>query len=204
MTILSPPRPAIVSAALDQARTWCAGHEIDQAPALRHAVAVTVVLGRYHAEIGPQVLAATLLHDAPEYAPAEVDLDQHLAWAYGPETRRIVREMERLQADMRPGNTHPAIDPADAVVVQAVAADKIVAIASMLRRARRSGDATAFWTRRQAFINVLGYFSAFRALAAGVCEADMIDHLTDLIALSRIATDLYQQRSTTHPQQAVL
>lgn len=104
---------------------------------------------------------------------------------------------------MRLGNTHPAIDPAD-TVVQTLAADKIVALSSMLRRARRSGDAAAFWAPRQAFIQCLTYFAAFRALAAGVCEADMIDHLTDLIVLSRTATDPFQQRSNTPPQQAAL
>lgn len=175
--------------ALDQARVWCAGHEIDQAPALRHAVAVTVVLGRHHPETRPDVLAATLLHDSPEYAPADIDLDEYLTWTYGGETRRIVREMERLQDDMRPGNRAPALDPADAVVVRAVCADKIIAISSMLRRARHSGNEAKFWAKRQAFIDVLPYFAAFRALAVPVCATEMLDQLTGLIAMSHIATD---------------
>jgi (p)ppGpp synthase/HD superfamily hydrolase len=195
MTILAPPRAAVVDAALAQARIWCAGHEIDQAPALRHAVAVTVVLGRHHPETRPQVIAATLLHDAPEYAPQHegdgFDLDAHLNWTYGTETCRVVREMERLQHDMRPWNTMPDLDARDAQVVRAACADKIVALSSMLRRAKASGNEAAFWAKRQAFINVIGYFENFGAIAAEVCEADMVDHLADLVAASRAATARY-------------
>ncbi|WP_083731208.1 MULTISPECIES: hypothetical protein [Protofrankia] len=67
MTILFPPRHPTVTSALQLARRWCSGHSIDGAPALAHAVRVTVVLGRHHPAAPPALLAAVLLHDAPNW-----------------------------------------------------------------------------------------------------------------------------------------
>lgn len=190
MNILAPPRPPVVNAALAQAHAWCAGHQIDQAPAVQHAVAVTVTLGRHHPEIHPEVLAATLLHDSPEFAPADLDLDRVLTKRFGPLTCRVVRGLEAIHLDMRPG-AEPVLDFDEPAIVQAAAADKIVAIDSMLRRAGRAPDPATFWQRRQAFVQMLDYFEAFRAAAAPVCEADMIDRLADLLTQAHTESHPY-------------
>jgi hypothetical protein len=78
MSPLTRPRPALVDSALDLARTWCAGHRVDDAPALGHAVKVVLALGRHVPDVPADVVAALLLHDAPEFAPPG-ELDDALA-----------------------------------------------------------------------------------------------------------------------------
>lgn len=64
-TVLSPPRHLLVEHALRQARQWCAGHVIDDRPALAHAARVAVTLGEHVADPAPDLVAAILLHGSP-------------------------------------------------------------------------------------------------------------------------------------------
>jgi hypothetical protein len=58
-------------------------------------------------------------------------------------------------------------------VLLASTADKIVALASLLHRARRSGDPAGFFQRRPALLALLGHFTAFMAAGAGRVPASM-------------------------------
>jgi hypothetical protein len=98
------------------AARWCAGHVIDGEPAIAHASRVARTLRHYVPDIPAVVVAAALLHDAPEVA--------------------------RIVAD--PHAEHDALDrgtpipPADLFVMLASTADKIVSLHSVLRRGRTS------------------------------------------------------------------
>src|SRR5688572_22804290 len=89
MNILRPPRPKIVNKALGTSKEFGMGHRIDGAPALAHAVKVTVTLGRHVPNASPDLVAATLLHDAPYFAPADTDLDTMLPAEFSEATHRI-------------------------------------------------------------------------------------------------------------------
>jgi len=83
MTVLSPPRLAAIERALRDARTWCAGHTIDDRPALVHGLRVAVTIGQHVPAPAQDVIVAALLHDAPDLAPTEPDVYQTLTAAYG-------------------------------------------------------------------------------------------------------------------------
>ncbi|THV41378.1 hypothetical protein [Glycomyces buryatensis] len=184
MTILAPPRHPLIEDALTCARNWCAGHEIDAAPALRHAVAVAVVLGRYHPETEPDITAAVLMHDSPEFAPPTLDLDAFLTIQFSPETNRIVRALQHLH-DTMGADTEPEVAEDDSATLQAACADKIVAISSMLRRSRTADSPSEFWSARTAFTGILGYFDRFTELAAQGGEGDMAERLRALLVKVR-------------------
>src|SRR4051794_34723902 len=95
MTVLSYLDDPVVSQALTLARDWCAGHTIDGAPALGHAMKVALVLATHVPDVPSRVVAAALLHDAPEYAPHDIDLDAELTARCGPGVAAIVRGLER-------------------------------------------------------------------------------------------------------------
>jgi hypothetical protein len=165
MSVLSRPRHPVVADALDLARQWCAGHIIDSAPALGHAVKVALTLGRHVPDPAPELVAAVLLHDCPEYAPKEIDLEVLLVTRFGPRTARIVRalEQEHIALDRRP---MPDVTTQDRWTLCASAADKIVSLRSILRRAARSPDPAAYWRARRAFVTRVPYFAAFHTAAA--------------------------------------
>jgi (p)ppGpp synthase/HD superfamily hydrolase len=94
VTVLTPPRHPLIDRALADARRWCAGQVIDDRPALTHAARVAVTLGEHVAHPAPELIAAALLHDSPEFAPAGIDLDAALGHRYGREVVRIVRALE--------------------------------------------------------------------------------------------------------------
>ncbi len=124
MTVLSRPRHPIVADALALAGQWCRGQIIDDAPALGHAVKVALVLGRHVPDAAPELIAAVLLHDSPEYAPKDVDLDALLTVRLGPAVPRIVRGLERehIALDERPV---PDVTTEDRWTLYTSAADKI-------------------------------------------------------------------------------
>jgi HD domain len=171
-----------IDVALILARKWCAGHVVGEAPALAHAVKVAATLRRHVPDADPQLVAAVLLHDSPEFAPPGVDLDAVLA-ELGPQVPRIVRALHAEHAGLDPAGGVP-FDPADRWVWCASAADKIVALLSMLRRAAKSGDAAAFWARRSAFIDALPYFWAFYEAARLRLPQGMAAELGQLIAVA--------------------
>lgn len=175
MSVLTLPRHPLVDAALAQARTWCAGRVIDDAPALAHAVKVTTTLSRHVPGLDPQLAAAALLHDAPEFAPAGLDLDEDLSARFGPTVTRVVRALE---AEHRALDQHdPPLADTDADVLVVATADKIVALASLLRRAYVSGDPDGFWTARPALLRLRGYLHDTHHHTVGRVPPSMSDHL---------------------------
>ncbi len=187
MTVLSRPRHPVVADALELAREWCAGHIIDSAPALGHAVKVALTLGRHVPDPAPELVAAVLLHDCPEYAPKEIDLDILLVTRFGPRTARIVRALERehLALDQR---ADPDVTTEDRWTLCASAADKIVSLRSILRRASRSPDPAAYWRNRRAFVARVPYFAAFHTSAAPHLPAGMAGELARLVVRAENAT----------------
>lgn len=179
MTLLTPPRPAIVDRALADARRWCSGHVIDERPALVHAVRVAVALGEHVTDPDPKLVAAVLLHDSPEFAPANLDLDAELEHRYGPAVVRIVRalELEHLALD----TGHPVTVVDDAAVLLASTADKIVALTSLTRRAAASGDAEGFFAARPALLGLLEHFAQFADAGAGLVPASMTRQLRQVL-----------------------
>ncbi|MBM0274043.1 HD domain-containing protein [Micromonospora tarensis] len=90
MTVFAAPRHPHIARALADARTWCAGRKIDERSAFVHAVRVAVTLARHLPSTPPRLVAAALLHDAPEFAPPMIDLPVYLTRHYEPEVTRIV------------------------------------------------------------------------------------------------------------------
>ena len=180
MTVLSPPRPAVIDRALRDAKVWCAGHTIDDRPALVHAVRVAVTVGKHVPAPPPEVIAAALLHDAPDLAPATLDVYQVLTASYGPEVARIIAA---LQAEHRSlDEPDPPICVDDPPVLLASTADKIVALTSLLRRARASGDVTGFFAQRLLLCGLLPHFRAFQQAAHPRVPAGMSAHLDAVLA----------------------
>ncbi|MGC4750692.1 metal-dependent phosphohydrolase [Micromonospora sp. DT201] len=189
MTVLSPPRAAAVDRALRDAHRWCAGHAIDDRPALAHAVRVAVTIGEHVPDPDPDLIAAALLHDIPDFAPHTPDIYQVLAVAYGPQVPRIIAALQaEHQALDRPD---PPISVDDLPVLLASTADKIVALTSLLRRAHTSGDVTDFLRRRPALLTLLPHFRAFQQAAHPRVPAAMSARLdTALALLERAATGI--------------
>ncbi|RQW93609.1 HD domain-containing protein [Micromonospora inaquosa] len=189
MTVLSPPRAAIVDRALRDARRWCAGHSIDDRPALAHAVRVAVTIGEHVPNPAPDLIAAALLHDIPDFAPRTPDIYQVLATAYGPQVPRIIAALqaEHQALDM----PDPPIRVDDLPVLLASTADKIVALTSLLRRAHTSGDVPDFLRTRPALLTLLPHFRAFHQAAHPRLPASMSARLdTALALLERAATSI--------------
>lgn len=186
MTVLSPPRTAVIDRALHDARAWCAGHTIDDRPALVHAVRVAVTIGEHVPAPRPEVIVAALLHDAPDLAPAALDVYQVLTTDYGPEVPRIIAA---LQAEHRALDVpDPPIRVDDQPVLLASTADKIVALTSLLRRARASGDVPGFFGRRPVLCGLLPHFRAFHQAAHPRVPASMSTHLDTVLARLEQAT----------------
>ncbi|RKR88426.1 HD domain-containing protein [Micromonospora pisi] len=175
MTVLAAPRHPLVRQALTDARTWCTGQIIDERPALVHAVRVAVTLARHLPGVPPELVAAALLHDAPEFVPPELDLDTILTARYGPEVPRIIRALQVEHHALDQPN--PPISTDDRPVLLASTADKIVALASLIRRARASGDPDAFFTARPGLLRLLPHFHGFHQAATGLVPTGMSDQL---------------------------
>jgi hypothetical protein len=152
----------IVSTGLQLARVWCAGHQIDGAPAIAHAVKVAAKLGQHVPHPTPELLAACLLHDAPEFAPAAGtgDWAAVISGALTPEVTRVVRALySEHQAVGGPDRPRTPID--DLPVLLASTADKLVSLGSVLGRGRTADDRAAYWAQRAAFLDAVPYFRGF-------------------------------------------
>ncbi|GIJ29781.1 hypothetical protein Vqi01_49430 [Micromonospora qiuiae] len=180
MTVLSPPRPAVVDRALRDAKAWCAGHTIDDRPALVHAVRVAVTIGEHVPAPPQEVIAAALLHDAPDLAPPAPDVYEVLTAGYGPEVARIIAALQAEHQAL--DDPEPPICVDDQPVLLASAADKIVALTSLLRRARATGDVTGFFARRPVLCGLLPHFRAFQQAACPRVPASMSAHLDAVLA----------------------
>ncbi|MEJ3750593.1 metal-dependent phosphohydrolase [Actinomycetes bacterium KLBMP 9797] len=175
MTVLSPPRHPLIDKALRHAQEWCLGRVVDDRPAIQHAARVAVTLSRHVPTVGPELVAAVLLHDSPEFAPADVDLDALVTTEYGPEVRRIVRSMEAEHAAL--DEPDPTIRTGDRPLLLACTADQIVAFKSLAQRARRSGDVNSFFAARPALLRLLPHFRAYQLAGVGLVPFTMSDHL---------------------------
>jgi hypothetical protein len=172
MTVLTPPRHALVDSALHVARRWCLGRVIDDRPALAHAVRVAVTIGAHRPAAEPRIIAAALLHDAPEFAPPELDLDGYLTAEYGAEVRRLIRGME-IEHDALDRDEPVVPDSADVNLILLSTADKVVALTSLLRRARLSGDSSGFFATRRPLLNLLTHFRRCHSAATGAVPVTM-------------------------------
>jgi hypothetical protein len=185
MSVLSKPRHPTVDLALTLARRWCEGHRIDGAPALTHAVDVAQTLLRYVPDASPELIAAGLLHDSPEfsepYVESPLDLDSFLEGVFGPEVPVVVRALEREHNAM--GDPEQVFcDDRDTLLLSA--ADKIVSLGSILRRAAGSDDEGAYWEARRPFLDAVPHFRRFFAHAAPVLPADMARELGALVSVA--------------------
>lgn len=175
MSVLTPPRHRLVEHALGDARRWCAGQLIDDRPALVHAVRVALTLGEHLPDPDPKLIAAALLHDYPEFAPADLDIDAVLTECYGEAVVQVVRagqaEHHALDTDT------PIITIDERPILLASTADKIVALGSLRWRAEKSGDPVAFFAARPALLGLLPHFQAFRDAGAGRVPASMTRQL---------------------------
>lgn len=187
MTVLSPPRHPIVAQALADARVWCAGRIIDDRPALAHAARVAVTLGRHVPRATPELIAAVLLHDGPEFAPGNLDLDAHLAATYGPEVPRVVRALQAEHDGL--DGPEPPMHTDDLPVLLASTSDKIVALASLVHRARRSGDTRGFFANRPALLRLLPFFRRCQYAGIGLVPVSMTADLSAVLDLVDQAVD---------------
>ncbi|MGH8902606.1 MAG: HD domain-containing protein [Egibacteraceae bacterium] len=193
MTVLSRPLHPITSKALEIARAWCAGHVIDGAPALGHAVRVALKLGEHVPDAPPELVAAVLLHDAPEFAPPGEDLDATLTDWLGAGVVRVVRALEQEHQALA-DQAEPAMptdDPSTLCgswTLHASAADKIVSLTSILRRAAAADDPDAYWRERRPFVALLPYLRTFHTVSAPHLPATMTSELGNLVTIAERMT----------------
>ncbi len=190
-SILTAPRPRIVAAALDIARRWCAGHVIDGAPALGHAVRVALTLGRRMPDVPADLLAAVLLHDVPDYARADV-VDAEVGGRCGTNTLIALWAIHDEHTAMDLYRTDPAaalrrLDRLPAGVAAALTADKIVSVRYVLAGALAAADLRDYWASRIAFLALVPYFRAFHAATAARVPAGLAGELEQLVAAAESA-----------------
>ncbi len=174
MSALSQPRDPLIEQALTDAGFWCHGHVIDDRPALAHAVRVARKLDE-HAPGRPSLICAALLHDSPLFAPDSIDLDAYLTGRYGSEVTRVVRAMQAQHEALDSANPPLLVD--DLPVLLTSTADKIVALTSLLHRARLSGDVKGFFDVRQPLLRLQSYFRQYQQAGAALVPPGMATDL---------------------------
>lgn len=191
MGALTEPRQELIDVAIQLSRQWCAGHKIDGSPALGHAIKVARKVDQHLPHAGTDLIAAVILHDSPYFAPDGTDLDAVLTERLSPAVTRIVRAIEREHQALALAET-PAIDTSDPDTLVASAADKIVSIFAITRRARRATDNRAYWATRRPFIKRVPYFRAFAAAAEPHLPAGLAQELTTVADYAYEATAPYR------------
>ncbi|MEV5695872.1 metal-dependent phosphohydrolase [Micromonospora globbae] len=140
-----------------------------------------MTIGNHVRQPAPDLIAAALLHDVPDFVSEIPDIYQVLAAEYGPEVPRIIAA---LQAEHRALDTpDPPICVDDLPVLLASTADKIVALGSLLRRARASHDVPGFFARRPALRALLPHFRAYQHAAGHRVPAGMSARLDVTLTL---------------------
>jgi hypothetical protein len=185
-SVLARPRPPVVAAALNLAHRWCAGHTIDGDPALLHAVRVARKLGHHWLTVPPGLVAAVLLHDAPDYVE-DAALSLMVTAGCGGRVLADVRALHREHELMSLYSTNPAqalgrlsVIPPDLRI--ALAADKAVSLAAILRRGRLADDPDRYWADRPAFVGLIPYLRAFAATVAPALPRTLSVELATLVA----------------------
>ncbi len=183
MNVLAKPRHPLIERALADARRWSAGHIIDDRPALAHAAAVAATIGRHVPDAEPTLIAAALLHDVHDFDVP--DLDTALR-GYGPRVPYIIDALRAEHAAL--DGPDPQVMINDPEVRLASTADKIVALASLLRRAHRSGDPDRFFTARPALLRLLDHFHACQQATVGHVPTSMSSALATVLTQLEHAT----------------
>lgn len=184
MSAQRPHDHPMTSIALTLARRWCRGHEVGGQPALAHAVRVARTLHRYVPDAPPELFAAALVHDAPDFAPSDEDLDTTLDRYLSPDVTCIVRALEREHEALADGNHVPPTDPAVLVVGTA---DKLVSIRSVLDGAVVASEAATYWRRRGGFVLAIPSFRSFQCVAAALVPAAMATDLHHVLCRAEAA-----------------
>lgn len=167
MTMLSAMRSPVFDRALDLARDWYVGTDVDGVPPLRHVGEVAALLRRHVADAPPELLAAAVL----AYAPAGTNEDRELMAQVGEAVTRLVRcaQRERLALFQPPSPAADLEDPqADFYEPQAVwvaAADLIVRVTSRVRRSMFASDHVAYWRDHREFVDRVPAWRAFHTTA---------------------------------------
>lgn len=192
--MLTRPRPPVVEAALTRARDWCAGHVIDGAPALGHAVKVAATLGSYHPDVCADLVAAVLLHDAPDFVGEEVlapSVVDGCGSAVLLAVRTIHREHDAMAAYLRNDrlSAFGMVSALPGYALRALSADKVVSLTYVLRRARTAPDVKAYWRQRQEFVRLLPYFREFHSIAEPQVAPSLAAELGRLVTVSELVAD---------------
>jgi hypothetical protein len=191
MNALNRARSPLIDTAIALSRRWCEGHMIDGSPALGHALKVARKISEHVPNASPALIAAVILHDAPYFAPSDVDLDRTLAETFSPAVLRIVRAIE-VEHEALVHRPDPIVENQDSDVLIASAADKVVSIAAITTRAGRSGEPAAFWGRRRAFIDRVPYFEAFAVAAEAQLPVSLARELNAAVGRAAEATAPYR------------
>ncbi|KAB2376975.1 HD domain-containing protein [Actinomadura montaniterrae] len=183
----------LVSTGLRLARAWCQGHQIDGAPALGHGVRVATCLGRHVPSATPELIAAALVHDGPEFAPLAGVED-----VYGVITAELSAGVARVVRAL--ADEHQALDAAgeaepplgDVPTLLASTADKAVSLESVLNRGlSREIDPAEYWRTRGAFLAAVPYFRVFHSKAAGVVPRPLADALHVMVMRAELVACRY-------------
>ncbi|MGK5738114.1 HD domain-containing protein [Micromonospora sp. URMC 103] len=140
-----------------------------------------MTIGDHVRQPPPDLVAAALLHDVPDFASATPDIYQVLAADYGPEVPRIIAALQAEHQAL--DEPDPPIFVDDLPVLLASTADKIVALGSLLRRARASRDVPGFFARRPALRALVPHFRAYQHAAGPRVPAGMSARLDVTLTL---------------------
>lgn len=182
MSVFDEPRHPLVEKAVVDSREWCCDHTLNGMPAFARAMRVVYMLEEHlGADLSPELVAATLLHIAHGYAPAEIEVDEYLLEHYGGAVHRIVRALQAEQDALAAG-TAPRVDPTDLHVVLSSTADKIVALRLLLQQSRESGDEARFFTSQTELHQKLPYLKQFQHTITGRVPESMSHAFGDVLA----------------------
>ncbi|RZU49063.1 hypothetical protein EV385_0798 [Krasilnikovia cinnamomea] len=183
----SLPRTPLVTQAITLARQWCQGHVIDGSPAIGHALKVARKVVEHLPDAPESLLAAVILHDAPYFAPKDLDLGLVLTDQLNPRVVQIVRAIQE-EHDCLHHAVIPGVNVGEPDVIVASAADKVVSIGAILRRAQRHPTPAAYWMTRQPFVDRVPYFGAFATAAGPILPMTLAEELKTVVGAAYAAT----------------
>ncbi len=146
---------------------------------------VALTLGRHLPDAPPELLAAVLLHDVPDYARADV-VDAEVGGWCGTNTLITLWAIHDEHTAMDLYRTSPAsavrrLSRLPDGVAAALAADKTVSLRYVLTGARNAPDLAAFWATRHAFLTLVPYLRAFQAATAHRLPESLVRDLDQLV-----------------------